>query len=227
MFFWEYQFAGVLHKVAIECKNYSTAISKGKVRDFFGVLSDIGNLSGIMVTKKGYQKGAKELAEYYGINLMVIRDAIDEDWKGRLRRLNTKIQATSFRVTNTWIELDSSWCHENLNIDEEARKSFSLQISGQNNEMWIVDEKGNNLKNFLQLENELQYTNGETNELKYYYQFENGYIPTKDFGNIKIKGVLLTYNVLIDKTEFTFDSKDHTKAIVKNALSGHIEFIKR
>ena len=39
--YWEYEIAGVTHKVAIECKNYSKPIAIGKVRDFYGVLSDL------------------------------------------------------------------------------------------------------------------------------------------------------------------------------------------
>lgn len=60
--YWEYEIAGVLHKVAVECKNYNKPIPISKVRDFYGVLSDLDNVSGIMVTKIGYQEGLKKLA---------------------------------------------------------------------------------------------------------------------------------------------------------------------
>jgi len=43
----------------------SKLVSIGKIRDFYGVLSDLNNVAGIMETKIGYQKGAKE----YGITL--------------------------------------------------------------------------------------------------------------------------------------------------------------
>ena len=70
--YWEYEIAGVRHRAAIECKNYNSIVSIGKVRDFYGVLADIGNINGIMVTKEGYQKGSKKFAEEYGINLKEI-----------------------------------------------------------------------------------------------------------------------------------------------------------
>ena len=54
--YWEYEIAGVKHKVAIECKNYNRTVPIGKVRDFFGVLYDLNNVAGIMVTKIGYQE---------------------------------------------------------------------------------------------------------------------------------------------------------------------------
>lgn len=36
--YWEFEMMGIKHCVAIECKNYSSEVSVGKVRDFFGVL---------------------------------------------------------------------------------------------------------------------------------------------------------------------------------------------
>jgi len=71
--YWEYEIAGIKHKVAIECKNYNKNVAIGKVRDFYGVLIDLTNVSGIMVTKIGYQKGAKEYAAEYGISLKELR----------------------------------------------------------------------------------------------------------------------------------------------------------
>ena len=71
--YWEYEIAGTKHKVAIECKNYNQAVPIGRVRDFFGALYDLVDVKGIMVTKVGYQKGAKEYSSYYGINLKELR----------------------------------------------------------------------------------------------------------------------------------------------------------
>ena len=46
--YWEYEIAGNMHRVAIECKNYDSLVPVGKVRDFQGVLSDLYNVNGIM-----------------------------------------------------------------------------------------------------------------------------------------------------------------------------------
>jgi hypothetical protein len=59
-------------RIAIECKNYTTAdVEIGRVRDFFGALTDVG-ASGVMVTTNKYQAGAIKFAEHYGINLIVL-----------------------------------------------------------------------------------------------------------------------------------------------------------
>ena len=71
--YWEYERDGVMNRVAIECKNYDSNLSIGKVRGFYGVLQDLENVRGIMVTRKGYQKSAKKFAEFYGISLKKLR----------------------------------------------------------------------------------------------------------------------------------------------------------
>lgn len=67
--YWEFEMVGEIHRVVIECKNYSSEVSIGNIRDFFGVTYDIGNVKGIFITKIGYQSGAKQFADYYNISL--------------------------------------------------------------------------------------------------------------------------------------------------------------
>ena len=62
--YWQFVVAGVKHQVAVECKNYASSVSVGKIRDFSAALDDIGNIQGIFITKKDYQKGAKNFAEH-------------------------------------------------------------------------------------------------------------------------------------------------------------------
>ena len=102
--YWEYKKDGEVHRVAIECKNYSYGVSIGKVRDFYGVISDLDNVKGIMVTTVGYQKGAKQYADYYGISLKELRAPRDgETIIGELD-IRTEISGTHrlFLVDEEW-----------------------------------------------------------------------------------------------------------------------------
>ena len=123
--YWEYELAGVNHKVAIECKNYNKPVSVGKVRDFYGVLSDLNNVNGIMVTKVGYQKGAKEFATHYGINLKELRlPNKEESIIGRLE-LNLNIS-----ITRRLFLLDDEWAKSSINL--EGYRKYLMFFSGDN-----------------------------------------------------------------------------------------------
>lgn len=90
---WRFKQAGVDHAVLVECKNYSSAITLEKVRNFFAVLHDIGNARGIMVTQVGYQSGVQRFAEHYGIDLKLLRKPTDADWQDRVRDIQVNLIA--------------------------------------------------------------------------------------------------------------------------------------
>jgi hypothetical protein len=90
--YWEHRIAGKTYRTLIECKHYRKKISIGRIRDFYGVLSDIG-ANGIFVTKVDYQSGAKKFANHYGIDLKLIRETSEADLEGRIRQIKVNVIA--------------------------------------------------------------------------------------------------------------------------------------
>ncbi|MFN3161618.1 MAG: restriction endonuclease [Rubinisphaera brasiliensis] len=88
---WRFTVAGVNHMVLIECKNYASALTLEKVRNFFAILHDIGNCSGVMVTRTGYQSGVKQFAKFYGIGLKLLRQPIPDDWDGKIKDIQLNL----------------------------------------------------------------------------------------------------------------------------------------
>ncbi|WP_118976519.1 restriction endonuclease [Taibaiella koreensis] len=223
--YWEYAIAGIKHKVAIECKNYNKRISKNIIASFNSILNDIGNTNGIIVTKVGFQKGAKEFANFYGINLVELREPKAEDWQGRLKVLKTNVQTIGFNVKKWSVELDYEWCK--ANIPEDKLDSIKVVISGMNYEIWVYDDKGEGLKNFQQLQDGLPYDENNLIDNKYVHMFENGYIKSENFGSVKIIGVHMVYDTLVEKFVWVTDSEKITKAILKDVATGDMKFIKK
>lgn len=91
--FWEFKQAGVTHRVLIECKNYASSLTLEKARNFFGVVHDIGNCVGIMVTKTGYQSGAAAFCRFYGLHMKLLRPPTDKDWEGRIKTITVRMTA--------------------------------------------------------------------------------------------------------------------------------------
>ena len=72
--YWEFKLAGVLHRVLVQAKNWNRRVSKGAVLTFKAVLDDVPGTVGIMVTAKGYQRGALEVATGYGIAICLLKE---------------------------------------------------------------------------------------------------------------------------------------------------------
>lgn len=65
--FYQFEKAGIPHKVAFECKNWNTSVSKEKVAAFAQIVGDMKGTVGIMVSNKGYQSGATKYANAHRI----------------------------------------------------------------------------------------------------------------------------------------------------------------
>ncbi|HEM6829127.1 restriction endonuclease [Citrobacter koseri] len=72
--FYQFEHAGVLHRVAIECKYHNRPLDRDTIMPFCNKITDIGNIIGVIVSKSGYQRGAKEYAEKHGITLLTTED---------------------------------------------------------------------------------------------------------------------------------------------------------
>lgn len=72
--YYEFEHLNIKHRIAIECKDWSKPLTIGEIRDFGAKLDDLNNISGVIVSKSGYQAGAKQYAQGKGIQLMEERD---------------------------------------------------------------------------------------------------------------------------------------------------------
>lgn len=65
--FYEFSKAGIRHRVAIECKDWATPVTKGQIQEFESKLRDIGAITGVVVSRNGYQSGADTFAKFNDI----------------------------------------------------------------------------------------------------------------------------------------------------------------
>ena len=72
--YYEIVVANICHKVAIECKAHGKRITKGMVQEFSAKLTDCNNIIGIIVASEGYQSGARDFANHYGIKTLTPDD---------------------------------------------------------------------------------------------------------------------------------------------------------
>ena len=65
--FYEFDIAGVHHRVAIECKDTQRPVERDEAIAFAGKISDLPSTIGIFISKGGFQRGAKKYLEDHGI----------------------------------------------------------------------------------------------------------------------------------------------------------------
>ncbi|GAB3108026.1 hypothetical protein GCM10027055_04350 [Janibacter alkaliphilus] len=65
--YFEFEVAGVRHRVAIECKDHKRRTTRDEVIAFHGKISDMPSTIGVFVSMKGFQSGALRYLEDHGI----------------------------------------------------------------------------------------------------------------------------------------------------------------
>lgn len=224
--YWEYKKEGITHRLAIECKNYKNSISISKVRDFFGVLNDIGNIQGIMVTKVGYQKGAKQYAKEYDISLKELRSPNEgETIIGNIDlRLHVEKISMLFRVDEQWVE------EHGINIPEYKRRMDMTSMD--NNRRWdtathiplpFVDDVVRTAKGDYIIS--LGTIRDSIKDYPYVLPFQDGYINTKSWGKIKILEVKFDHNAEDIQRNIAIDAVGFVKAILKDTFSNTTDFM--
>lgn len=222
--YWEYKIADTLFRVAIECKNYNSRVTIGKVRDFHSVLNDIGNIQGIMVSRKGFQSGAKEYAEYYGINLKEIREPEDADWKGRIKTIVMKLNMITTHIHERKINIDDEWMRNNDALPKGT--TIYLQINDTTDNIWLVDSLGNKISNFYQLDEKLPTDMKVAENVTYKYEFDNAFLENTEGIKFKISSIEYIYDVRESAMpDIVIDGTHTAKAIIKDALNGSIKFV--
>lgn len=220
--YWEYELAGVTYKTVIECKDYASKISIDKIDSLIGKIRDIPDIKPIFATKTGYQSGAEQKAKHNKIELLIVREQIDDDWKDKDGNpfikeihINMLIQSPA-RIKAFSPKLNKDWIEQNTDIDT----SKPISMDGLNNEIFIKDNIKNEQYSIFDLQQKL--TNIKENEygdMSQVVEFEDGYITYKDT-MLKIDSYKVDYSI----------SKPHSMQMVidyAKELIGVIEYVSR
>lgn len=109
--YWRFEVAGVFYQTLVQCKDWKNPVSQGDVFTFKCVLDDIpGQPRGIIMTRTGYQAGAKAYAAAHGIKTYTLREpTTDGDWQGLVREIIINVQMTAPQVVSSETHLDEAW----------------------------------------------------------------------------------------------------------------------
>jgi len=72
--YYEFKMADIIHRVAIECKNWEKPVDKPTLAIFESYTNDLRNIVGVIVAKNGFTSGAKSYAKSKGLILKTPED---------------------------------------------------------------------------------------------------------------------------------------------------------
>ncbi|WP_434701832.1 restriction endonuclease [Pseudomonas sp. D1-36] len=72
--YYEFELAGIRHRVAIECKNTKRRLERNDVLAFKAKIDEFSDVIGVIVSASGFQSGAKDFAERNRISALSIEE---------------------------------------------------------------------------------------------------------------------------------------------------------
>lgn len=72
--YYEFTKANIVHRVAIECKNWEKPVDQKEMASFESYINHLRNIIGVVVAKKGFTDGAIKYAESKGLKLLTPED---------------------------------------------------------------------------------------------------------------------------------------------------------
>ncbi|MDU9406348.1 restriction endonuclease [Pseudomonas sp. zfem001] len=217
--FWEYKYAGIVHRVLIECKHYSDAVSLLHVRNLHGLITDIPNSSGIIVTTIGFQAGAKEYANFYGMGLKLIRKPRGEDWDGCIQIINIQMKFNRNHYFDFKVDFDGK---DQATIDLARQDPSIMSINSAD---IIVRDEGHEPCAFnLWLDRHIPSgTDSFGVECEVTLFPEKSYLVTVDGRELKLGRLVVKYISTFFEQDLEIDAMNLVEAVLQDFSSGEVE----
>lgn len=185
----------IFYKTVIECKDHKSSISVDKIDALIGKAKDIPDLKLVFATRNGYQDGAEKKAKSNGVDLLIVREQDDSDWRLKddtplIRKIviNVHVEIPP-RIVNFFPVLDEDWIREHT--DTDFSQSFS--IMAQTDQVFIHDIKASKRYSLLDLLDQHQpHGENEYGEFELTKEFENAFLVHSDL-KLKLRAYRVVY----------------------------------
>ena len=211
-----------MRKTVIECKHYNSRVQIDELDALVCKIRDIDeDLIPVFATKTGYQSGAKKAADYHGVELLVVREQKESDWKAEdgmafARYINVEVKMFDLpMIHNLHLEADEVWVKANRpDIDMD-----SGTISSNTHNSCIQD--GRRLHSIEEFMNLIHPPDSEEyGRFQKEKKFKDAYLLDPVQGRIRLHSLKIDYSVGPPLTETI--NLDGT-----SALLGVIEYVQK
>jgi hypothetical protein len=108
--YWEFLQGGITYRTVVQCKDWQSGVKQEQLFAFKSVLDDLPDQPrGVVVSRGGFQEGAREFAKAHGILLYELREPRDADWDGYIREVHIEGRLLAPRVHAFEVVPDTAW----------------------------------------------------------------------------------------------------------------------
>jgi hypothetical protein len=216
----------VNYRTIIQCKDWGSAVKQEQVLAFHSVLADIpGQPRGIMVSRSGFQEGARRVADHNGIKLYELREPRDEDWEGLIRTFVIKMHLRAPRFEDVRLVFDE----EAIRNEVKARSlpGINVTFSGPPDLTPVVFEATGERCDLNRILNKLVPKTG-TDPVQVRHQFSEKVVtevPGSPIPRLPLKGIEATIHVSEHEDEMRVNIDHLIAYCFKDVIAGEVRFL--
>lgn len=140
-----YQLGPVPVLMIVECKRHRTKIDTPLMSSFIGTMQDVGAHAGVMVSERGFTKGAVNMAKQANVSVYKLRDTTTDDWlqnmKIHLLVENCTISVGKWGVVNLDGSTPEIAQHERLELFDAREPEREIPANELLRRVWIANGK--------------------------------------------------------------------------------------
>ena len=220
--YWEYALGGVLHRVIINCKNYSSTVEVTHVETLAGVLADMPGVRGVIVTKVGFQKGAIDYAKVHQIGLKVIRPPVEQDWEGRIKQIHLRLTIDKAVLLEAKVSLNKAWAEaqSDRGVGLTGTATYRADVTVVHDLETGTEEDMNEVWNRAMRENKTAVGDEYVSTVTW----KNGFLRSPGSPEKKIDSIEFRWRIS-HGDENTIVIGKEPRAIVRDAVQGTLLFV--
>lgn len=217
--YWEYKYAGVSHRVLVECKHYSHSVSLIHVRNMHALTTDIPNSTGILLTTVGFQSGAEKYADFYEIGLRRLRLPNEEDWDGGIQIINIDLNL----LKNNYLDIKPEYDGNHTETREAAEADPSLMSLPVDS--MTIDEEGYKESTLVEWldRNTPRAVQDFGTELEHEIIPESAFVLSDSGKRLKLGRVTVKYSVSCLQQNLHIDHMSFVEAVLEDFGSNNVE----
>lgn len=199
------------YKTAIECKYLKDKVQKDTIAKLAEILEDAKIEKGVVVSKSGFTQDTETFAKYKNIDLVELREPVDEDWEGRVKDIDLRIRVLTPRI------YDYKFIREHANDEDESElRRFSASISTSDIFVHTPDGNSTSLREITTSKLSADADSEEGHEKAYSVLFPEGSILS--FPTVQVKGSIreIRFKIRYDTVteEFKMCGEDYVSMVM-------------
>jgi hypothetical protein len=192
------------------------------VETLAGVLNDMPGVRGVIVTTKGFQKGAIDYATVHQIGLKVIRPPVDQDWEGRIRQINIQLTIQNPILLAANISMNKAWAE----TQPGGADALTGTATYRADVTVVEDQDSGQVEDLNALWNRAmrERPTAADNEYVATLRWSNAFLKSAGMADRKIDSIEFRWRYHHGSSTSIVVARD-PKAIVKDAIDGTLLFI--